>query len=895
MRYLLLLFCTLITISLTAKDIFKISGVVQDMNSSPVEGATVRAFSLDSLFLEGVMTNAKGRFQLKVSQKTSIIEISCLGYKKFYKSISIENYHNVFSLDTIILQDESINLNEITITGKVSAIQMRGDTLEYNTSIYALPEQASVRDLLKNLPNVIVNDKGQIFVQGKEVNRILVDGKEFFSVDPNIASKSLPALIVDKVQVIEQSSETSHLTGFDNGEKETVLNLTVKEENKIGLMIQSAAGVGRDFNGNKTRYDQNGYINILKGQDIYNFSLENNNTNNGAGGSQSGENSMNRIGVTINKSFNKYMNISSSLMYGLMNIFENIDSEMQTILSPDSYLFENSKNLSKNKSKTLNFDAKAEWNPTDKNTLVIHTRINYMHNNDRTYDLFSSLNAIRDTLYSGNSSNNSKGNNYSLGISVDYVHRLRKKGRVLSTSLQSTIDNADSRQTYEWNRKFYENQSFVRDSLVSQWAINTNLRKYFNITLSYVEPISDNQFMQFAYTTRFNTNFANKSTYDNNDNYLLDAFVLLSAQSPCTEQSSLNQRYTLNYRNAGKKTDLIMGVNVDIDDSNNETFLLGDTIKSSIKQKVANYSPILNMKHRFNKSNVLSFDYVGIMTSPTPLQLQDYTDITNPTNSIKGNPELKPQFLNSSSLSFTGSNSSTQGYYSASLSGRFIANAIQSAVTINPETGSRVTTYKNINGNWNINFRSSYYMPIKGTNISIGNTLISSYDVKKGFINNIESSTKSFILDEQPHIRYYDSDSDFECTFRGLFRCMGISGQNSVSGNMKTQDWATSVSITYLLPFKIRCYSSFSWSLKKGYGNFRNMNENILDITLTRECFSKKYGIGSIQLSGFDLLQSRKQLSRNVGSNYVQNTVTATMGGYFMCSFIYTFNIFPTE
>ena len=151
----------------------------------------------------------------------------------------------------------------------------------------------------------------------------------------------------------------------------------------------------------------------------------------------------------------------------------------------------------------------------------------------------------------------------------------------------------------------------------------------------------------------------------------------------------------------------------------------------------------------------------------------------------------------------------------------------------------------------------------------------------------------SFTIDENLVLRYYTPD--FYFNIQGLFKYVILKGQGQSTDNMETRDWGTELNASYLLPYKIRLSSSFRWSLKKGYsGETGNIRENILDVAIERDCFSKKYyGTGTIQISAFDLLQSRRDLSRNVGASYIQNTRTSTMGSYFMCRFVYSFNFFP--
>lgn len=891
MKYLLTVLLSVIAYSLAAQETVSVTGFVVDKQSAPVEGATIRALTADSVFLSGTTTNTKGHFILKLAPTKCLIEITCLGYQKLYKPVTVGPSAKVCDLDTIALPEESICLDEVMVKGRAAAMQMKGDTLEYNAGIYTLPEQATVRDLLKLLPNVTVTDKGQIMVQGKAVSKILVDGKEFFSNDPGLASKSLPGKIVEKVQVIEQSSEAERMSGFESGDKETVLNLAIKEENKVGATVQATAGGGHDIKGDKARYGQEAFANLLKREDMFGIVADHNNTNHNSGGMISGENSTSTVGATINNTINEKLTLSATGMYNVEKRLDRTQTDKQTILSSESSLYESSNSASENKSKNLFLNARTEWKPDDKNTLIVDASFIHLRNKVRNDGRFNSLNGVRDTLYNGNSVAGIDGKNYSLEVDVDYARRFKKKGRVLSTSFNGSINQGDSEDSYTWNRRNFESNIFVRDSLVNQQAMNENTDKEFKWRLSYVEPVGKNGFMQLAYTMRAMDSHSDKRTFNRGEDAPSGLSGLVPLQSPATRQSSFNQRFTVNYKLESKKTQYTLGMNVDINHSENETRLPDELSGRNVSQQVTNYSPVLNIRHKLNKSNTLKFDYVGTMTSPSPSQLQDYTDVSNPVNSVKGNPDLKPQFNNSGMFTFSGSKADNQSYYNINLSGRYVANAIQPVFYINSLTGYQTTTYKNINGNWSVYSGASYHIPIKDTHFTVGYSLNNGYNRIKGYLNEEVSATSTFTTSQRPEIGYHAPDIDL--VLRGLYVYKTIRGQTASASHTKTHDWGAEFRASCLLPLKIRFEPSFHWTLKRGYGESGDIRENILNVTLSRECFSKKYGTGTVQLSGYDLLQSRKQISRSIGSSFIQDTRTSVMGSYFMCSFVYSFNYFP--
>ena len=164
-------------------------------------------------------------------------------------------------------------------------------------------------------------------------------------------------------------------------------------------MAQAAVGGGRDINDNKTRYEQNAYINLLKRQDMFSLMLRNDNTNSGTGSSQTGDNSVGQIGLLINKEFSNRFNVYSNVTYTSIKSVENMLTDQETILSPESSLFDSSNRLSDTKNKVLDVGIRTEWTPNGKNTLITQAYLNYSKKNRWDNELFNSYNGLRDTLY----------------------------------------------------------------------------------------------------------------------------------------------------------------------------------------------------------------------------------------------------------------------------------------------------------------------------------------------------------------------------------------------------------------------------------------------------------------------------------------------------------------
>ncbi|HAD02746.1 MAG TPA: TonB-dependent receptor, partial [Porphyromonadaceae bacterium] len=230
-KILLVLIVVLFTLPAMAQTGVTVTGrIVERGNNLPVEQATVRLLTgKDSTLVGGVVSSANGNFTLKnIKAGSYLLHVTFVGFEPTYQPLQITGKVNPVKIGNIELTDGAIQLGEAVVVGKANEVVVRNDTVEYNADSYKVTEGSVLEDLLKKMPGVEIASDGKVTVNGKEIKKIMIDGKEFFSDDPKVASKNLPAKMVDKVQVLDKKSDMAMMTGFDDGNEETVINLTVK-------------------------------------------------------------------------------------------------------------------------------------------------------------------------------------------------------------------------------------------------------------------------------------------------------------------------------------------------------------------------------------------------------------------------------------------------------------------------------------------------------------------------------------------------------------------------------------------------------------------------------------------------------------------------------------------
>ena len=277
-RYFFILFLILLIMPAYAQKGVDITGtVIEEGTNEPIEQATVRLLSVkDSSMIGGVATSRNGSFMLKnIKNGSYLLHVSFVGFDPLYQPLRVTGKTNPVKLGKLALTDGAIQLGEAVVIGKAPEVTVRNDTMEYNADSYKTTEGSMLEDLLKKMPGVEVDSEGKITVNGKEIKKVLIDGKEFFSDDPKVASKNLPSKMIDKVQVLDKLSDMAKMTGFDDGEEETVINLTVKPGMKQGWFGNAFAGYGSE-----DRYEGNFMVNRFINNNQLTLMGGINNTNN---------------------------------------------------------------------------------------------------------------------------------------------------------------------------------------------------------------------------------------------------------------------------------------------------------------------------------------------------------------------------------------------------------------------------------------------------------------------------------------------------------------------------------------------------------------------------------------------------------------------------------------
>ncbi|MBP7369440.1 MAG: outer membrane beta-barrel protein [Paludibacteraceae bacterium] len=871
--------------------------LIDKETKKPVPLANIRVLQQrDSSFVNGQASRNDGSFSIPVHYGSYIVHISFLGYDDVFKHVQVSASNPIAVLDTIFLRQTDFKLSEVIITEKAPEVRVKGDTLEFNAGSFKVTESAVVEDLLKKMPGVEIDKDGKITVNGREIKKIMVDGKEFFSSDPKVASKNLPAKMVEKVQVLDKKSEMAEMTGFDDSDEETVINLVIKQGMKEGLIGNAFAGYG-----SKDRYEGNAMVNYMRNQNQFTFIGGLNNTNNagftdlassmfgnmggrgmrGMFGNQDGVTTSGMGGFNFNTQLSQTFKLGGNVRYGSTNSDVLSKIRTQNMLSSGN-TFENENDTTNSFSQNFNMDLRMEWTPDTVTRIIFRPSVGVYENSRDEISNFNTTNEENDSINKGDSKYSSDGNGYNVGGRLEVSRQLGKKGRVLSLQLRGQLNDADN-DGYNLSNTYYFGTK--PDDIIDQKFTNTSNSKNWQSFLSYVEPIGHNNFIQLAYNYQQKFSESNKDTRTKDD--LGNYSVMDTTYSKRLENDFVNQSIEMNFKANRGKYDYMFGFSMQPFNSSSKTYK-GDSLYNNTSNQGINYAPSAQFNYRWSRQNNLRIRYSGITSQPSVTQLSPVRDVSNPLNVTYGNPDLKPSFshqLNIRYMNFMPQQKSSINFFG---NASYTLNDIVSSTSTDVFTGQKETTYKNVNGNWNANGRLTLNLPIKKTNFSVFSMSSGSYTHSKGYSNNEINLSQRTGLGQTLGIDFRSGVVDFGT--RGNINYNNI--QNSLTGQQDQEyfNYNVSANTTIYLPYDLSIDSDLSYNTNSGYSTGFEQEALIWNASLQKQLFKHKNG--SLRLKIYDILQQKSNISRRATANYITDTTTNTLTSYFMFHFVYRFNIF---
>ena len=917
-----------------------VSGAIIDRDTKdPVEQVTVQLLKTDSTYVTGAISNEKGLFHLNAPENGKyLLKITSVGYKPTVKRVVIEQDKNL-ALGNVVVGADAIMLKGAVVTAMAQKVTLKEDTFVYNSAAYRTPEGSVVEELVKRLPGAEVSDDGTIKINGKEVKKILVDGKEFMTGDTKTALKNLPTSIIDKIKAYDEKSDLSKVTGIDDGEEQTVLDFNVKKGMNKGLMSNIDLGIG-----NKDRYSARGMGGYFNSNNRFMlFGNANNTSDRGFGGGGPGRGFGGGNGLTASKMLAANYNYEekNKFKFNTSLRWNHSDGDVWSRRSSENFLgssssFSNSLNQNFSRSDSWNCNSRLDWMPDTMTNILFRPSISWTTNDSRSMGLSASFNQdpyqytedplsdegikkmdeVDAVINRQKSVSLSYSKNNNIRGMLQLNRKLNNKGRNVTLRMDAKYTDKDSKSISLQNAHLYlvQNEAGLDSTYQTNRYNLTPSKDYsYSAQATYSEPLWKATFLQFSYKFTYSYSKSDRSTYDFSKysfdgispeygawgNYLgrLDG-ELGDYRDDKLSRYSEYRNYThdiqVMMRFIRQKYNLNFGVMIQPQRSKFIQDYQGkyvDTVRT-----VTNVSPTLDFRYRFSKMSNLRVNYRGTTAQPSISQLLDITDNSDPLNVSMGNPGLKPSFTQNFRLFYNNfvqnHNKGVMTYINFSTT----SNSISNKVTYDETTGGRITRPENINGNWNVMGAFMFNCSIDSTgvwNINTGTNLGYNHYVSYLSLDKSQDSqkntTQNTTWNERLSLSY--RNDWLELSLDGTLAYNHAKNKLQPNSNLDTWQFSYGPSMTLTAPWDTSLNTSLSCSSRRGYSDeSMNTDEFVWNAQLSQG-FLKGKPL-TVMLQFYDLLHQQSTFSRAISSVSRTDTEYNAINSYAMLHVVYRMNLF---
>lgn len=804
-----------------------------------------------------------------------------------------------------LLSHESIDLGDFVVKATKAAVVTKQDTIEFNAGSYKVTPNATVEDLLKKLPGVEVGSDGKITSNGKTITKVLVDGKEFFGEDTQMATKNLPSDLVDKVQVVDKKSDFARLTGVDDGEDETVINLTVKKNMKNGWFGNFEAGYGTDnrYAGsfNVSTFTDNNQISLVGGANNVNEQgfMDRGRGNFNSFGGSGGINSSQRIGLNFNVGKTERFRVGGNVYYSHSDrkAISNTDTQY---LFPDSVSTQSAGNSSRDRGHNVYGGFRMEWKITENNTVDFRPdfSINFRNAEMNDTSLLRAGDVLRTLVNRNDNSRFNDGTSWNVGGDLIYNHKVASHpGRSFSVRARYSFSNT-RQYTTSWNDILYYLQQDDSETLY-QYIDGRQWNNTVNGTLTWTEPLGElkrGNFLQVSYRFQGRFNNSDKGTYDlplpvNPDGFIPSGLDGIPADGDFNTDLSNNFRNALlthelkvGYKKVTNKMNLEAGM-VFSPSSSRSTDLI-NSARNIPTRWVWNVAPYFRLRYRFSKTESLHVRYNARTSQASMSQLQPVKDVSNPLNIVIGNPDLKPTFTQSVNFHYNRYDSERQQALMAMLNADYSTNVIVSRTVTDPTTGGRTTTYANANGNMNLFGMAMVNQPFRNRHWRFQAHLGVRYSSHAGYINGEFNRTGNLNLTPRAGITF--QCDVFQMSVNPTYSFGMTTNTLKDQRNRYTNTYGFFTDATLTLPFGLNVGTDLSFDRSTGYSAGFDNDSWLWNASVSYSTLRDKSLAFTVR--AYDLLQMKKNVSRSISANQIVDSRYNDLTRYVMFSVSYTFN-----
>ena len=907
------------------KNITVTGRIIEAETNEPAIQANVQLLQLpDSSYQAGIASEMNGRFTLpKVAAGNYVLKVSYIGFKNKFVPLKLASSAPRKDVGTIKLETDAILLSEAVVTAEVAAVQTKEDTVVFNAAAYKTTDGAMLEELVKKLPGAEVDEDGNVKINGKDLSKIMVNGKEFFGGDVQTGLQNLPVEMIDKLKTYEKKSDMTRITGIDDGEEETVLDLTVKEGMNQGFFGNVDLGMGT-----KSRYAEHATLNYFRDETRVSVIGSANNIRRRRWGSNNGLEAEKEIGVDFARETAK-LDMGGSVRYEYEDEDRAQTGYNENFL-PNGNSFSNSNSANRNKNRNVWTEFRFEWKPDTMTNIMFRPSFSYSNNRGRShsssgtfdkdpYDYVENpndyldeeavtnpndpLHAIR--VNAMNNGSRSKNRNVSFNGDLMLNRKLNNRGR--NITLRSRFGYGDSENdnfSVSRNDLFRIQNHLGGDSILNRNQYVTTPSNNYNVgaELMYSEPIAKAVFLQLTYGFSYRYTESDKRTYDmyaidpgweiddplpgNYLNHAVDSLGKYAEYKYYTHDARVALRFIR------EKWQLNVGVSVRPQHTV-LSYKKGDYMIDTVRN-VTNFTPNIDFRYNIDKQTNIRFNYWGRSSEPGMENLLPIVDNSNPLNVRVGNPGLKPSFSHEAWGEFHNYNAEHQRNIFTMIRFRATQNSVSNSRIYDDQTGGWTTTPKNINGNWNVHGGFNFSTALKNKKFNV------SSDTWFNHNNSVNYQTDNSTKEEQKNKA---TTTGLTERVRGFFRNdvveIGLSGSINYSierDKLNPDNDQEPYTYTYggnamvYLPWGMNVSTDIETQNRRGYRSAdMNKNELVWNAQLSQSFFK---GALTLSVDWYDILRKKTNISRWMNADGRSVYVNNGINSYCMFRAIYRLNIF---
>ncbi len=894
----------------------QVKGILKDSaDHSPLMIATVSVLKTDSTTVVAeTISNEQGEFSFRnIPAGNYFLSVSYIGYKTLMKRFSMGT--STYDFGNIDIAKTAEVLTTVVIDGTPPPVRMKGDTTEITAAQFKVNPDANVEDLIKKMPGITVDKQGKVTAHGESVQKVTVDGRDFFGDDAAAALRNLPSEVVDKIQIFDRLSDQAQLTGFDDGNTTKSINVVTKANMRQGNFGRIYAGYGTDdkymgggnisFFNNARRISIVGLTNNINQQ---NFSSEDM-TNMGGGrggiggggrggfgggggfnvGPQSGIAKTNALGLNFSDVWGKKVEVSGSYFFNNRNL-SNTQITNTQFLNPDNKSFYDEDAVSQNTNNSNRLNLRVKYTIDSNNTIQLRSGASFNGNKSTNSILGLMTGEDHSQLLSKTDNmlrNNSDG--YQINSGLLYSHKFAKPGRSISMDFSTNLSK-NSGANYNYALNEYYKMNVVAEE-TNRFTDNENNTNNYRINLEYTEPIAPKWQMQVNYNPSFQKSFADQRAYDFDSSHMGYTHF----------RDSLSNKFenTYNTHNTGitiRRGDRDNMVSVGVSYQYSE--LMSDRTFPSVTHIDHSYNNILAnafARLKLGTYSQLRLSYRSSVRSPSVTQLQDVINTTNPLFYSTGNANLQQQYDNRifgrfSYANRVSGNSFFAGFFMTNTN-NYISNATFTAKSdstlsqgIILHEGTQLSKPVNLDGYYSVNSFVNFSIPVKfiKSNLNLNGGV--GYSRQPGMVDYIKNISNNYNYNVGAVLasnisEYIDFNLSYSINFNNV--------ENSINprNNNDYQAQSAGASVNLLTKKGTFFQTDMSHESYSGLSAGYNQSYWLWNASVGQKFLKGQKG--ELKLTVFDLLNQNKSITRNVTATQIQDLKNQVTQQYFMLTFTY--------